>query len=145
MQVKDATLLQVFFKHFASKNQRPGFYISGTLVGNGLILQSWETYGFLVMSRRTKVNELILNSLDISSETWRRSLTDVELLLLFSNTSNKFRDLARIFHLCSYSFKFYPVICSFITYAKCSEKLACAYQGVRKLSFSEIFAYALKL
>ena len=28
----------VFFKHFASKNQLPGFYVSGTLVGNGLIL-----------------------------------------------------------------------------------------------------------
>ena len=29
------TLPYVFFKHFASKNQLPGFYISGTLVGNG--------------------------------------------------------------------------------------------------------------
>ena len=27
----------MFFKHFANKNQRPGFYISGTLVENGLI------------------------------------------------------------------------------------------------------------
>ena len=27
----NVTLLQVFFKHFASKNQLPGFYISGTL------------------------------------------------------------------------------------------------------------------
>ena len=27
---------QMFFKHFASKNQLPGFYISGTLVENGL-------------------------------------------------------------------------------------------------------------
>ena len=26
----------MFFKHFASKNQLPGFYISGTLVENGL-------------------------------------------------------------------------------------------------------------
>ena len=25
-----------FFKHFASKNQLPGFYLSGTLVENGL-------------------------------------------------------------------------------------------------------------
>ena len=25
------------FKHFASKNQQPGFYIGGTLVGNSLI------------------------------------------------------------------------------------------------------------
>ena len=29
-------LPQVFFKHFASKNQLPGFYISGALVENGL-------------------------------------------------------------------------------------------------------------
>ena len=28
---------QVFFKHFANKNQLPGFYISETLVKNGLI------------------------------------------------------------------------------------------------------------
>ena len=28
----------VFFKHFASKNQLPGFYISRTLVENGLSL-----------------------------------------------------------------------------------------------------------
>ena len=27
---------EVFFKHFASKNQQPGFYIIGTLAGNGL-------------------------------------------------------------------------------------------------------------
>ena len=26
----------MFFKHFASKNQLPGFYISGTFVENGL-------------------------------------------------------------------------------------------------------------
>ena len=30
------TLPQVLFKHFASKNQLPGFFISGTLVENGL-------------------------------------------------------------------------------------------------------------
>ena len=34
---QNVTLLQVFFQHFASKNQQPGFYISGTLVENGLI------------------------------------------------------------------------------------------------------------
>ena len=31
------TLSQVFFKHFVSKNQLPGFYISETLVENGLM------------------------------------------------------------------------------------------------------------
>ena len=34
---QNVTLLQVFFKHYASKNQLCGFYISGTLVKNGLI------------------------------------------------------------------------------------------------------------
>ena len=33
---KNFILPQVFFKHFASKNQLPGFYVSGTLVENGL-------------------------------------------------------------------------------------------------------------
>ena len=33
---KDVTFPQVFFKHFASKNQLPGFYISETLVENTL-------------------------------------------------------------------------------------------------------------
>ena len=33
---KDVTFPQVFFKHFASKNQLPGFYTSGTLIKNGL-------------------------------------------------------------------------------------------------------------
>ena len=32
----------MFFKHFASKNQLLGFYISGTLVENGLKKKSWE-------------------------------------------------------------------------------------------------------
>ena len=35
--LKNVTLPQVFFKHFASKSQLLGFYISGTLVENGLI------------------------------------------------------------------------------------------------------------
>ena len=30
-------LPQVFFKHFVGKNQLPGFYISETLVENGLM------------------------------------------------------------------------------------------------------------
>ena len=33
---------QVFFKYFASKNQLPGFYISGTLVENGLMKEQIE-------------------------------------------------------------------------------------------------------
>ena len=38
MQVENVTLPQVLFKHFAGKNQLPGFYISGTLVENDLKL-----------------------------------------------------------------------------------------------------------
>ena len=34
---QDVTLPQVFFKHFTSTNQLPGFYMSGTLVENGLM------------------------------------------------------------------------------------------------------------
>ena len=34
---ENVTLPQVFFKHFASKNQLPGLSIIGTLVENGLI------------------------------------------------------------------------------------------------------------
>ena len=33
---RNVTLSQVFFKPFASKNQLPGFYISGTLIEDGL-------------------------------------------------------------------------------------------------------------
>ena len=33
---KNVTVPQVFFKYFASKNQLPGFSVSGTLVENGL-------------------------------------------------------------------------------------------------------------
>ena len=33
---KNVTLPQVFFKHFASKNQLSGFYIGGILEENGL-------------------------------------------------------------------------------------------------------------
>ena len=33
---KDVTLPQVFFTHFGSKNQLPGFFIIESLAGNGL-------------------------------------------------------------------------------------------------------------
>ena len=36
LYLKNVTLQQVFFKHFASKSQLPGFYTSRTLVKNGL-------------------------------------------------------------------------------------------------------------
>ena len=31
-----------FFQHFASNNKLPGFYISGTMVGNGLVVKTSE-------------------------------------------------------------------------------------------------------
>ena len=34
---KDVTRPQVFFKHFASKNQLPGLFVNGTLIENGLM------------------------------------------------------------------------------------------------------------
>ena len=40
---QNVTLPQVFFEHFASKNQLPGFYVSGTLVENGLIFKISNT------------------------------------------------------------------------------------------------------
>ena len=39
---KNVTLPQVFFKHFARKNHLRGFYISGTLVKNGLIFTNFD-------------------------------------------------------------------------------------------------------
>ena len=44
----NATLPQVIFKHFATKNQPLGFYISGTLVENGLSFAKtkYELTGF---------------------------------------------------------------------------------------------------
>ena len=37
---ENVTLPQVFFKHFASKNQLPGLSIIETLVENGLMLEA---------------------------------------------------------------------------------------------------------
>ena len=33
----------MFFKHFTSKNQLPGFYIGGTLVENGLTIVNLDS------------------------------------------------------------------------------------------------------
>ena len=43
MQV--VTLPQLFFKHFASKNQLPGLSVSGTFVENGLKSIFFDTEG----------------------------------------------------------------------------------------------------
>ena len=41
----------MFFKHFASKNQLPDFYISGTLVENGLNMMKALTLNLSNLSR----------------------------------------------------------------------------------------------
>ena len=54
---ENVTLPQVFFRHFASKNQLPGFYIKGALVGNMQIYDAsilngvfgYEHFEFLVL------------------------------------------------------------------------------------------------
>ena len=52
----------MFFKHFASKNQLPGFYISGTLVENGLKLETkFDDHGltwFKYLRKKYSANRL---------------------------------------------------------------------------------------
>ena len=45
-------LPQVFFKHFANKNQLPGFYIGGTLVENGLKTTKQDDESYLLKHYR---------------------------------------------------------------------------------------------
>ena len=81
----NATLPQVFLKHFASKKQLPGFYISATLVENGLkivwaILESLTdpTLQMLwspLLPKRT--NNVLWNSRDF---TWMTSLQIFKLI-----------------------------------------------------------------
>ena len=59
----------MFFKHFGSKNQLPGFYISRTLVENGLIkiVKFWfklilsQTSGFILSTFYVRCKVKILN------------------------------------------------------------------------------------
>ena len=48
----DVTLPQVQFRHFTSKSQLPGFYISGALVENEL--SDYQTHNHLVRKRTLK-------------------------------------------------------------------------------------------
>ena len=52
----------MFFKHFASKSQLPDFYISGTLVENGLIVRQRTLRDTLCLSilHRKKRYELLV-------------------------------------------------------------------------------------
>ena len=53
--IENITLPQVFFKHFARKNQLPGFYISGTLVEN----RSGCTYQSHIIGKRECLAKVI--------------------------------------------------------------------------------------
>ena len=54
----------MFFKHFASRNQLPGFYISGTLVENGLIKVNFELR-ISKINLKLKMNKKIRSKLQI--------------------------------------------------------------------------------
>ena len=94
MQVIDVHLYlkchssQVFFKHFASENQLPGFYISGTLVENGLIntilqngrlrqqMAGWKAIVLTLNSNSSflpyfKIHELISMKIGDGNYNWR--------------------------------------------------------------------------
>ena len=55
---------QVFFKYFASKNQLPGFYISGTLVENGLMKEQIENVLSLQGNTSTRKESNLLETLN---------------------------------------------------------------------------------
>ena len=55
---------QVFFKYFASKNQLPGFYISGTLVENGLMKEQIENVLSLQENTSTRKESNLLETLN---------------------------------------------------------------------------------
>ena len=55
---------QVFFKYFASKNQLPGFYISGTLVENGLMKEQIENVRSLQGNTSTRKESNLLETLN---------------------------------------------------------------------------------
>ena len=68
------SLPQVFLKHFASKNQLPGFCISGTLVKNGLrkprnlktcLLFCAEDYIWIIV-KRFPIKKKVIALLNIS-------------------------------------------------------------------------------
>ena len=54
----------MFFKHFAGKNQLPGFYISETLVENGLSCTSFfnKTIKWQIKIIKATITEVILSS-----------------------------------------------------------------------------------
>ena len=57
LQINHSTML--LFQHFASKKQLPGFYISGTLVENGLNVTDPLIFAliYIFLSRREKTHD----------------------------------------------------------------------------------------
>ena len=54
MQV-DVTLPQVFFKHFANKNQQPGLSVRGTLVENGLMRSKQNDLKYNILNHLSSI------------------------------------------------------------------------------------------
>ena len=62
---------QVFFKHFASENQLPGFYISGTMVENGLmIIANQILWSILATSKKWYKNVVITELKKYLYQVW---------------------------------------------------------------------------
>ena len=59
---QNVTLPQVFFRHFASKNQLPGFCISGALVENGLTskMGQIELNCWIGIEQKTTKHQLVI-------------------------------------------------------------------------------------
>ena len=60
----------MLFKHFASKNQQPGFCIKGTLVENELISSSWSFKNLLQIKARFISSSHCVKSVQIRSNFW---------------------------------------------------------------------------
>ena len=75
---KNVTLPQVFFKHFASKNQLTGFYISGTLVENGLKSTLNQRKPLNKRELKTNSNEEVLSIAKVMTSFGSDYLRNVE-------------------------------------------------------------------
>ena len=91
------------FKHFASKNQLPGFYISGTLVENGLI-----SFGGVVPTPTAFLMSIFLKNCLTSGAfiCWKLKLliSEPQLILTFNTLEWFWYDLI-ILSITSLSFK----------------------------------------
>ena len=111
-RVKNITLPQVFFKHFPIKNQLPGFYISETLVENGLkshFRLQWSSSLFITSYVVSRFNKKKIQSKNVSNHVampWKllRPLSmflahrDHSNGLLYQSTDWFLHDVNRGFH-----------------------------------------------